>query len=121
MPTYRYRCPSCVHEFDVIKPMDELDDLEKCPSCGRGSIEGKNRLLDAVEFYGEKPDEAFYSIPLGRMVKSKKEVAKIAKQRGWEEIGSTDITKHIDSLERSREQKSKDRYKEFFAPIEVNG
>lgn len=121
MPTYRYKCPSCVHEFDVIKPVSELDDLEKCPSCGRGSIEGKNRLLGAVQFYGEKQDDAFYSIPLGRMVKSKKEMRAVAKQKGWEELGTTDITNHIDSLDRSREQKSKDRYKEFFAPIEVNG
>lgn len=121
MPTYRYKCPSCDHQFDVIKSFREIDELESCPSCSRGSIEGSNRVIGPVSFYGEKPDEPFYSIPLGKMVKSKKEMRAVAKQKGWEELGSTDISKNIDHCEKILEQKSKDRYKEFFAPIEING
>lgn len=121
MPTYRYKCPSCEHQFDVVKSFREIDELEKCPSCSRGSIEGSNRVIGAVMFYGEKQDEPFYSIPLGKMVKSKKEMRGIAKARGWEEVGSTDVTKQLESADKILEQKTNDRYKEFFAPIEING
>jgi hypothetical protein len=78
-------------------------------------------MIGAVSFYGEKQDEPFYSIPLGKMVKSKKEMRTIAKQKGWEEVGSTDVTNLLDSSDKIMEQKTKDRYKEFFAPIEING
>lgn len=121
MAIYRYKCPSCSAEFDVIKSVSELDSLEKCQSCGRGSIEGKHRLICPVTFYGEKPDEAFYSIPLGKIVSGKKQMRQIAKEKGWEEVGTTNITKHIDTLDAEREARAKNKYKEFFAPIEING
>lgn len=121
MATYRYKCPSCSHEFDVIKRICECDSLESCPSCKRGNIEGKNRLLAPLVFFGEKQDDAFFSVSIGKVVKSRKEERSIAKSKGWEEIGSTDIKKHIETDESSREKRSKDRYREFFDPIEING
>ena len=120
MPTYRYKCPSCSFEFDVIKQMSECDTVEKCETCGRGNIEGSCRMLGTPIFYGEKQDEAFYSIPLGKMVKSKKAMRQMAKDRGWEELGTTDIHRNIDSMDRAREQKSADSYAEFSAPITLN-
>lgn len=121
MPTYRYRCPSCDHQFDVVKSFTEIDELERCPSCNRGSIEGSNRVIGAVMFHGEKPDEPFYSIPLGKMVKSKKELRGIAKSKGWEEVGTSNVEKQLETCDKILEQKTTDRYKEFFAPIEING
>lgn len=33
MPTYRYRCKECEHEFEVIQRMSD-DPLTHCPICG---------------------------------------------------------------------------------------
>jgi hypothetical protein len=77
-------------------------------------------MLGTPIFYGEKQDEPFYSIPLGKMVKSKKAMRQMAKDRGWEELGTTDIHRNIDSIDRAREKKSADSYAEFSAPITLN-
>jgi putative FmdB family regulatory protein len=121
MPTYRYKCPTCEHQFDIYKGFSEIDNLEKCPSCGRGLIEGKNRVIGVAQFFGEKPDDPFYSIPLGKMVSSKKEMRSIAKSKGWEEMGSSNIEKHIESSDRDRERKAQEKWDEFSKPIELNG
>ena len=34
MPTYRYRCKSCAHEFDQFQKFVE-DPLSICPECGQ--------------------------------------------------------------------------------------
>jgi|SRR4051812_32892094 putative FmdB family regulatory protein len=34
MPTYRYRCKSCAHEFDQFQKFAE-DPLTICPECGQ--------------------------------------------------------------------------------------
>jgi len=121
MPTYRYKCPSCEYTFDVHKAVSDIDSLEKCDSCGRGGIEGQSRVIESRQFFGEKPDEPFYSIPLGKMVSSKKQMRDIAKAKGWEEVGTTNIDKHIESLDKEREDKSQARWDEFSKPIELNG
>ena len=32
MPTYTYRCDTCLHEFDTVQGMKD-DKLEVCPEC----------------------------------------------------------------------------------------
>jgi putative FmdB family regulatory protein len=114
MPTYRYECPSCSYEFDVVKGVAEIDDVEHCPSCGREKIEGCQRRLGRVYFYGEKPDDAFYSVPLGKVVNSRKAQNREAKDRGWEEVGNVgDIDKHITSTDTEREKKISSRWDEY--------
>jgi putative FmdB family regulatory protein len=115
MPTYRYKCPSCEHLFDVTKGVSEIDSLESCPTCGTGSIEGKYRIIEPRQFYGEKPDDPFYSIPLGKMVSSKKELRSEAKARGWEEVGNSvpDIEKHIENDQKAIEKKCNARWEEL--------
>lgn len=112
MPTYRYKCPSCEYLFDTVKGVSEIDCLETCPSCGRSGIEGKSRVIEPRQFYGEKPDEPFYSIPLGKMVSSKKAMRAEAKDRGWEEVGNsvTDIEKHIEQDQKGIEKKCQARW-----------
>ncbi len=34
MPTYEYWCPKCKKEFEVKKPMSDLDKPTSCPNCG---------------------------------------------------------------------------------------
>jgi len=110
MPTYRYKCPSCSALFDVVKSVQEIDSVERCEACGRDNIEGTQRILGACYFYGEKPDDPFFSQALGKVVQSKKAQAAEAKARGWEEVGNTDIEKHIDRTERHREERMNARW-----------
>ncbi len=34
MPLYEYWCPKCEIEFELMRRMDQLDDLASCPRCG---------------------------------------------------------------------------------------
>jgi len=34
MPTYEYWCPKCNKEFEIKKPMSDLDKPASCPNCG---------------------------------------------------------------------------------------
>ena len=43
MPTYRYRCKSCKHEFDAFQSMMD-DPLTDCPKCSASII----RLIQPV-------------------------------------------------------------------------
>jgi len=113
VPTYRYKCPSCASEFDVTKSVNNIDSLENCETCGRANIEGNARILGRCYFCGEKADDPFYSQALGKVVSSKKAQSAEAKRRGWEELGTTDIDKHIDRTDRHREEKIQGRWDEL--------
>lgn len=32
--TYKYKCPHCKIEIDIVKPMNESDHAEYCDECG---------------------------------------------------------------------------------------
>ncbi len=37
MPIYEYRCVSCDHPFERLRPMSAMDDEAPCPQCDAGS------------------------------------------------------------------------------------
>ena len=37
MPVYEYRCSSCDHLFERLRPMSRMDDEAPCPQCDGGS------------------------------------------------------------------------------------
>jgi putative FmdB family regulatory protein len=116
VPTYDYKCPTCNHQFDVVKRIANIDDLESCPAC-LNSCDKKSRIITkGKEFFGEKPDEAFYSVSLGKMVKSKKDQARQAKQRGWIEVGNEDVNKINQRADQERERRSSERWQEYLNP-----
>lgn len=121
MPTYRYLCPCCKGEFDIIKRIAQCDEIEVCPHCKEDGIDKHHRQLGTPVFFGEKQEESFFSIPLGKMVSGKTEMRKIAKERGMIEVGNENIDKLCNESDNYREQKSKERYAEFSKPIEING
>jgi putative FmdB family regulatory protein len=43
MPTYKYHCKNCDHEFEKFQSMTD-SKLRKCPECGRLKL---NRLIGA--------------------------------------------------------------------------
>lgn len=119
MPIYRYRCPICDSIFDIIRPISECDLLTTCTTCKSEGIDKSNRMLGTPVFFGEKQQEPFYSIPLGKMVSGNIEMRKIAKERGMIEVGNENIDKLCNESDNYREQKSKERYAEFSKPIEI--
>ncbi len=41
MPFYEYRCHTCAHEFELMRPMKDRDVPLPCPHCASESIERK--------------------------------------------------------------------------------
>ena len=39
MPIFEYRCSSCGHKFEDIRPQDEADQAGDCPQCGKPKLE----------------------------------------------------------------------------------
>lgn len=88
MPTYVYRCRECQADWDVVKPMSQIDRLEDCPACGK--CNGSNsRQLQASYFTGASDwNTQTWNPGLGCYTKSDKHARDIAKGRGLIEVGN---------------------------------
>ena len=115
MPIYDYRCKSCLDTFDVCKTISNADIIETCPHC-KAECDKTHRIISAKEFYGEKPEEPFYSVPLGKWVKGKSDMRKQAKQRGLIEVGNENIDTLHDRADRDRKKREDNRWSEFTNP-----
>jgi putative FmdB family regulatory protein len=113
MPIYDYRCKECKEAFEVLKSIREADNIEQCPYCNSECDKTHRMILSGKEFYGEKPEEPFYSIALGKWVKGIKDNRRQAAARGLIEIGNENVNKILDRSDREREQRSNSRWDEF--------
>ena len=52
MPLYEYRCLSCKHEFEKIRPFSKADDEALCPECGHISC----RILSPFACFSKSAD-----------------------------------------------------------------
>lgn len=87
MPIYAYRC-TCAAEWDVAKPMAELDRLEACPKCGAENGAG-SRLIQRANFSGAGDwNTQCYHPALGQVVRNNAHARQIAKSRGLIEVGN---------------------------------
>jgi putative FmdB family regulatory protein len=116
VPIYDYKCKNCLDTFDVTKRIAQADEIETCPHCQASCDKHCRYISKAKDFYGEKPDEAFFSNALGKWVKSKKDQARQAKDRGWIEVGNDDVNASHARADREREKKSSDRWNEYIKP-----
>jgi putative FmdB family regulatory protein len=116
VPTYDYRCLDCKHDFEVIKSISSIDDLECCPSCLATCDKRARIITKGKDFFGEKPDEAFFSQALGKWVKSKKDQARQAKDRGWVEVGNENVERLHKYHDDIRDRKTRDSWAEFTNP-----
>jgi putative FmdB family regulatory protein len=123
VPVYDYKCKHCEDTFEVTKRITDADMIESCPHCEAPCDKTCRYIATPKEFYGEKPEEPFYSIPLGKWVKGKNAMRREAKQRGMIEIGNENVEKLHDSVERDREKRSRDRYRSIYdtGPYQVRG
>jgi|SRR5580765_916116 len=70
IPTYAYKCNKCAEEFDVIKPVAEIEMIEVCEECGFPAER-------VIKFKGHmSPDnvDAYYNHGLGKVVRTKNDV-----------------------------------------------
>jgi len=118
---YPYNCPACNSNFDVIKRISEIDNVEKCPNCDN-IVTKENRKIAATQFfYGAKVEHDEWCPGLGCVVKNSAHRRQIAKSRGLEEVGTEPVEKLINRAEKLREENAKAKYAEFFKPIEIVG
>lgn len=103
MPVYPYSCKECTHDFEVAKPLSDIDVNERCPEC---SGDTRRTVSKYAGFYGagewdiNKFDPAF-----GCAIKSATHRKRLAKERGWTEVGNEDVGKWADIADRDREKK----------------
>ena len=103
MPTYPYECNGCSHNFEIVKQVADIDINEKCPKCSeysRRTISKYAGFYGASDWDSDKIDPAF-----GVRVKSHAHRKRLAKERGWTEVGNEDMGKWADIADRDREKK----------------
>lgn len=106
---YPYHCKDCNSEFEVIKSVRMIDDPEKCEACG--SLNTEREIAQNQSFYGAGDwNTQTFNQSLGCYVRSQNHARKIAKEKGFEEIGNEDCGKIERHFERNREEKAEQRY-----------
>jgi len=88
---YEYECDRCGGVHEIEKPFSEYERAETCSDCNSPM----HRLVTAVNFSGEKVEDAYFHPSLGQVVSGDKEAALIAKSRGMECIGNENPHKHL--------------------------
>ena len=55
MPIYEYRCPKCRIEFELMRPMSEVNKPALCPQCGTEGERLLSGFASRVGFYVKAP------------------------------------------------------------------
>ena len=111
MPIYAYRCP-CATEWDVAKPMAELDRAEACPKCGAVNGAGSRLIQRAnISGAGDWNTQCFHPA-LGQVVRNNAHARQIAKSRGMIEVGNEAPEKIHKACEQQRADTREQRWKE---------
>lgn len=111
MPTYPYKCSNndCGVEFDVVKSVAEIDQIEHCDKCGATG----NRFIGRTHFYGASDwDKAEYNPGLGCVVRNASHRREVAKRLGVEEVGNdySASERMISESDASRARKIENRW-----------
>jgi putative FmdB family regulatory protein len=83
---YPYYCSQCDAETEIVKSMDEIDRVEKC-ECGHPMA---RKISEKISFKNEKvaDNQTYFHPTLGCVVNSNSQVQRIAKERGFIELGN---------------------------------
>ena len=101
---YPYRCKSCEHEFEVIKPIAAIEDPESCPEC---KADGAERYIGRTHFYGANDwDKAEFNPAFGQIVRNGQHRKELAKRHGMEEVGNESVEKIHKHYDSERERRS---------------
>ncbi len=102
MPEYPYLCHNCEHEFNIIKSIRQIDDQESCPQCNQHDLE---RLIAKSNLERSALGQPYYEPALGCIIKGKGHKQQILKDRGLEEVGTTNPDTMYKDLEAQREKR----------------
>lgn len=111
MPTYVYRCPEdhCHAQFDVVKAMADIDNIEVCPACG-AFASSACRQLTRTHFYGAKVEDAVFDPAFGKVIRDSKHRQAEAKARGYIELGNEPVEKVHQYFDKKREETAAQRW-----------
>ena len=118
MPRYGYRCPSCSQEFEMIKRIVDVDNIERCPFCD-SKCKPQDRIISTPALHNTAVEHPEYDPGLGMIINSNAHRRQIAKERGLEEIGNESPEKIHKYYEDQQNEKRLNRYKKLCEPIEV--
>jgi putative FmdB family regulatory protein len=108
---YPYRCGQCACEFEVVKPLAEIDRLERCTGCGS---EETARYIARTHFYGASDwDRAEFNPGLGCVVRNRFHRAELARRQGLVEVGN----EPVENLHKMAEAERSRRHEESWARV----
>lgn len=88
---YLYGCDGCNEEFDIIKPVAEMDAVENCPTSGTIMV----RLVKPkIHLHNTGVQDKVWQPALGRAA-STSELRNVAKEKGWVEVGNEKVADHV--------------------------
>ena len=104
---YEYKCESCGHRFDVVKPVKDIDLKHECSQCGHD--ETSIVISSKLHFIGAKVQDAEFNPGLGCVVKNKDHRREIANQKGLIEVGNeTPDTLYRESVVKKQIERDKE-------------
>ena len=103
---YPYACKND-HDWEVYKPMSDIDLVEKCETCDEVGV---RYIAKSQYFYGAGDwNQKEYNPAFGKAL-TPLEARKEAKRHGMIEVGNECPDKTADTFERDREKKFEARY-----------
>jgi len=104
---YPYHC-ECGHDFEVYKPVGDIENQEMCPKCNAVAM---RVIARKGHFYGAKVEDAEYCPAMGCVVKNQKHRRQLARDRGMVEVGN-DSGEYFKRMERDKQKETEKFYDE---------
>jgi len=84
---YEYYCAHCNSDWEISKKLVEIDRPEFCDDCHETLA---RKISDKISFSGHKVDDnqTYFNHALGCEVRSESHAKRIAKERGFVELGN---------------------------------
>lgn len=100
---YEYNCTTCDISVEVTKPMEDHRRIEICHSCGGQMV---SIVTGGRGFSYKKNEWPEYNPAFGRVVKNSSERKNLAREKGLIEVGSEDIIKLGDKMDKDKKDKA---------------
>ena len=106
---YPYKCTVCYNDFEVIKPLRNIDDIERC-GCGGLGERCISRFASFSKLAAGDWDTAHYNPAFGQRFRNNGEAKKEAKRLGFTEVGTEPVEKIHKKFDGDRQKKIETRY-----------
>jgi putative FmdB family regulatory protein len=96
---YVYKCDGCEKNFDIVKSVSDFDREELCPTSG---VTMTRQFTPAKIYLGKTSvEDSYYHPAFGQVVSGDSHAQKLAKERGWVEVGNEKVEQHVKPPESS--------------------